>query len=145
MIEPAETFAVRLSGAINATIADSRGIGTIVNDDTVASTLAALSSQVNAAGGLTQGQRRMLLKPLAEAQRGLSRGRADEAADALKEFIEDVEKHSRRDEDAGKKPQLDASTATKLIAEARSIIGALGPDAGDHDGGEHNADEEEEE
>jgi hypothetical protein len=32
--EPNETFAVNLSGATNATIADGNGLGTIVNDDT---------------------------------------------------------------------------------------------------------------
>jgi hypothetical protein len=34
MYEPDETFAVNLSGPTNATIGDSNGIGTIVNDDT---------------------------------------------------------------------------------------------------------------
>jgi hypothetical protein len=31
--EPNETFAVNLSGALNATIADNQGLGTITNDD----------------------------------------------------------------------------------------------------------------
>lgn len=33
VVEPNETFTVNLSGAVNATIADSQGVGTIVNDD----------------------------------------------------------------------------------------------------------------
>jgi hypothetical protein len=33
-VEPNETFAVNLSNPVNATLADSQGIGTIVNDDT---------------------------------------------------------------------------------------------------------------
>jgi len=36
IVEGDETFSLRLSGASNAFIADSRGIGTIVNDDLVA-------------------------------------------------------------------------------------------------------------
>ena len=34
MFEPDETFAVHLSGSMNATIGDGNGTGTIVNDDT---------------------------------------------------------------------------------------------------------------
>jgi hypothetical protein len=33
-VEPDETFSVNLSGAINATISDGQGVGTIINDDT---------------------------------------------------------------------------------------------------------------
>lgn len=34
-IEPNETFLVNLSGAVNATLADAQGVGTITNDDSV--------------------------------------------------------------------------------------------------------------
>ncbi len=37
VFEAAETFAVNLSGAVNATIADAQGLGTILNDDAVPS------------------------------------------------------------------------------------------------------------
>ncbi len=36
IVEPNETFAVNLSGATNASIADSQGVGTITNDDATA-------------------------------------------------------------------------------------------------------------
>jgi hypothetical protein len=41
--ESNETFAVNLSGAVKATIADGQGIGTIINDDVIVPTLPAVS------------------------------------------------------------------------------------------------------
>ena len=37
VVEPNETFVVNLSGAVNATIADNQGVGTIVDNDAVPS------------------------------------------------------------------------------------------------------------
>jgi hypothetical protein len=46
-VEPNETFLVNLSGAVNATIADAQGVGTIQNDDSPAPSATALVSSAN--------------------------------------------------------------------------------------------------
>ena len=115
VIEPNETFFVNLSASSNATIADSQGVGTIVNDDTVNSTLAALVSQVSACpDGLNNGQCQSLLTRLAAAQRDIASGRMGNAVHALEQFIDEV----------AKRP-LSPSTAAVWIAEAQSIIAVL--------------------
>jgi hypothetical protein len=111
VIEPDETFTVNLSAAVKATIGDGQGVGTIVNDDTVAGTLAALVDQVNA--GITSGHRAALLARLVAVERALGEGRPDKAVHALEQFVKDVEK------------RVEASVAGQLIAEAQSMIGAL--------------------
>lgn len=113
VIEPNETFSVNLSTPSNATIADAQGVGTIVNDDTVDSTLAALVSQVTACpDGLNNGQCQSLLTRLAAAQRDLDSPL--KAVHALEQFVDEV-----------KKRPLDPNTAAVWIAEAQSIIGVL--------------------
>jgi hypothetical protein len=126
VIEPNEAFVVNLSAPSNATIADSQGVGTIVNDDSVASTLAALVSQVSAcSGGLTSGQCQSLLTRLAAAQRELSAGRTAGAIHALEQFADDVQRFSRSIPGAGNPPRLDPATAAVWIDEAQSIIAVL--------------------
>jgi len=115
VIEPDETFVVNLSSPANATIADAQGVGTIVNDDTIQSTLAALVAQVTACpDGLNNGQCQSLLTRLDAALRALEDGRPDKAVHALEQFIDEV----------GKRP-FSAATAAMLIAEAQSIIAVL--------------------
>ena len=126
VIEPDETFFVNLSGASNATIADSQGVGTIVNDDTIASTLAALVAQVTAcSGGLNDGQCQSLLARLAAAQRDLAAGRSDKAIQDLQQFIDDVQRFSRSISGDGNPPRLDPATAAVWTDEAASVIAAL--------------------
>ena len=115
VIEPDETFLVNLSSPVNATVADAQGVGTIVNDDTIQSTLAALVAQVTACpDGMNNGQCESLLTRLAAAQRALEDGRPDKAVHALEQFIDEV----------GKRP-LSPATAAMWIAEAQSIIAVL--------------------
>ena len=118
VIEPNETYAVNLSAATKATIADGHGVGTIVNDDTVATTMAALLAQVGAVN--PPDVRGNLVERLLQAQRNIDRGRPDKAIDDLQKFIDEV-----ADEATPKRHRLDPATAAVWIAEARSIIAAL--------------------
>jgi hypothetical protein len=126
VIEPNETFFVNLSAPSNTTIADAQGTGTIVNDDSVASALAALVSQVSAcAGGLNSGQCQSLLARLAAAQRDLADGRADKAIHDLQQLVSDVQRFSRAIPGAGDPPRLDPAVAAVWIDEAQSAIAVL--------------------
>ena len=126
LIEPSETFTLNLSAAINASIADNQGVGTIVNDDTVTTTLGALVAQVGAcAGGLNSGQCQALSTRLAAAQRDLAAGRTAGAVHALEQFISEVQNFSRSIPGNGNPPLLDPATAAVWIAEAQSIIASL--------------------
>jgi hypothetical protein len=126
VIEPTETFFVNLSGASNAAIADTQGVGTIVNDDTVASTLAALVAQVSAcSGGLNDGQCQSLLTRLAAALHDLADGRTDKAIHDLQQLIDDVQRFSRSIPGDGNPPRLDPATAAVWTDEAESVIAAL--------------------
>jgi Bacterial Ig-like domain (group 3) len=128
VIEPNETFRVNLSGVSNATIADGQGVGTIVNDDTIASTLAALVAQVGAcSGGLNDGQCQSLLTRLAAAQRDLSDGRADKVIRDLQQFVDDVQRFSRSIPGDGNPPRLDPATAAIWTEEAQSVMAAVSP------------------
>jgi Big-like domain-containing protein/Calx-beta domain-containing protein/FIMAH domain-containing protein len=118
VIEPNETFTVNLSAASNASIGDGQGVGTIVNDDTVATAMAALLAQVGAIN--PPDVRGNLVERLLQAQRNIDRGRADKAIDDLQKFIDEV-----ADEATPKRHRLDPATAAVWIAEARSIIAAL--------------------
>ncbi len=52
--EPAETFVVNLSGAVNATVADAQGVATIANDDAAAApTIVATPASVPIGGTVT--------------------------------------------------------------------------------------------
>jgi hypothetical protein len=149
VIEPNETFFVNLSNATHATIADGQGAGTIENDDTVATTLAALLDQVIKAPRFED--KADLLQKLMEAQRRIQRNRRGKAIEDLREFIEQVKELSRTgargqrgdhgerghhgdDGDDGERGEhgehdrqvrLDPATAATWILEAQSIIAAL--------------------
>jgi len=126
VVEPDEDFFVNLSNPTNAVIGDGQGAGTIKNDDTVATTLAALVGQVQAGNnGLNGGQSQALLTRLAAAQRELGSGRVDNAIHALQQFISEVQNDSRPPQGNGNPPRLDPATAAMWIAEAQSIIGVL--------------------
>ena len=126
LIEPNETFTVNLSAASNASIGDAQGVGTIVNDDTVATTLGALVAQVGACGGgLNAGQCQALSTRLAAAKRDLDAGRSAGAVHALEQFINEVQNFSRPAPGNGNPPRLDPATAAVWIAEAQSIIASL--------------------
>jgi hypothetical protein len=126
LIEPDETFTVNLSAAVNASIGDGQGVGTIVNDDTVATTLAALIAQVGACGGgLNAGECQALSTRLTAAQRDLAAGRTAGAVHALEQFINEVQNFSRPAQGNGNPPRLDPATASLWIAEAQSIIASL--------------------
>jgi hypothetical protein len=115
-----------LSGASDASIADDQGLGTIVNDDTVVTTLAALVAQAGACGGgLNAGQCQALSTRLTAAQRDLDAGRPAGAVHALEQFINEVQNFSRPPQGNGNPPRLDPATAAVWIAEAQSIIAAL--------------------
>jgi hypothetical protein len=128
VIEPNKTFTVNLGTPANATVSDGQGVGTIVNDDTVASTLAALSGQDGAcAGGLNGGQCQSLMTRLAAAQRDLAAGRASNAVHSLRQFLSDIANFSRSVPGEGNPPRLDAATAALWTTEAQSVIAALTP------------------
>jgi uncharacterized protein YjdB len=55
-VEPDETFFVNLSGATNAAITDTQGVGTITNDDVSQSVPNVVISQIYAGGGNTNAQ-----------------------------------------------------------------------------------------
>jgi hypothetical protein len=118
VIEPNETFTVNLSAAVNASIGDGQGVGTIVNDDTIASTMAALIAQVGTVS--PPDVRGNLVERLVQVQKNLDRGRPDKAIDDLTKFIDEV-----ADQASPKRHRLDPATAAVWIAEARSIIAAL--------------------
>lgn len=127
-IEPNETFFVNLSGASHATLADGQGAGTILNDDSPASSISALAVQVGACPAtLTSGQCQALLTRLRAALGDVSAGQLAGAARALEQFIHEVTIHSSPIPGAGGPPRLDAATAATWIAEARSAIAALTP------------------
>src|SRR5262249_43147117 len=128
VIEPNNTFTVNLGTPANATVSDSQGVGTIVNDDTVASTLAALSAQVGACnGGPNNGQCEGVLARLTAALRGLAAGRASNAVHRLEQFLSEIVNFSRSVPGEGDPPRLDAATAALWATEARSVIVALTP------------------
>jgi hypothetical protein len=146
VIEPTEAFTVNLTAPSNAAIAHGQGTGTIVNDDSVETTLAALIDQVIRAPRIEDQEN--LLEALIGAQRNIQRNRRARAVEALREFIEEVRELSRsadrgdhldhgdhgeggeRDEggehgERGRRPRLDPATAATLILEAQSIIASL--------------------
>jgi hypothetical protein len=126
VIEPNETFAVNLSGPSGATIADGQGTGTIVNDDTVATTLAALVAQITGcSAGSTSGQCKALLAHLATVQREIAAGHVTLVVRALQQFVALVEVLSRPLPGNGHPPLIDPATAAVWTAEAQSIITAL--------------------
>ena len=124
VIEPRETFFVNLAGPSGATIADGQGAGTIQNDDTVQTTLAALVDQVGQAAGRDRDAVGHLLDDLADARRGILRLRPADAIKELQDFIEEVRELSV-ERQHGSAPWLDPSTAAVWIAEAQSIVAAL--------------------
>ena len=122
VIEADETFTVNLANVVGAAIGGSgQAVGTIRNDDTVDTTLAALTGQVTAAG------QNGLLSELSGAQRNVSRARNEDAIGKLQDFIGDVQKTVQRSVSSGR-PPLDPHTAAIWIEEAQSIIAALTPD-----------------
>lgn len=121
VIERDETFTVNLTNASGATIGDSQGVGTIRNDDTVETTLAALNDQVTRAPQFEDQDK--LLDDLADARRGLDRRRPWDAVEQLRDFISDVRDLTRIE--SGRSPRLAAATAAVWIEEAQSIIAAL--------------------
>ena len=122
VIEPNETFSVNLTAPSNATIADGQGIGTIQNDDTVATTLAALIDQANRAPRIDD--RVDLLEKLLDVQRNIQRNRGAKVIEELRDFIEGVRELTGSRE-CDKRPRLDPATAAVWIAEAQSIIATL--------------------
>src|SRR2546422_747990 len=108
--------------AAGATIADGQGEGTIRNDDTVETTLAALIDQVTRAPQFEDQDKP--LDDLADARRGLGRSRPWDAVKELRDFIDDVQELSRIE--SGRPPRLaDATAAAVWFEEAQSIIAAL--------------------
>jgi hypothetical protein len=118
-------FFVNLSAASGATIADGQGAGTIRNDDTVTTTLAALLTQVTGcSAGSTSAQCRALLAGLAAVERHIAAGRTAEVIRGLRDFILVVQQLSRP-LPGGRPPLIDPAKAAVWIAEAQSIINAL--------------------
>jgi len=125
VIERDETFSVTLTNASGATIGDGEGVGTIRNDDTVATTLAALIDQVTRAPWFDDQEN--LLENLADVQRSVHRVRTSDTIELLQEFIGVVREFSRvaGRQGRGRGPVIDPATGALWIEEAESIIAAL--------------------
>jgi chitinase len=126
VIEPDETLFLNLANPTGGTIADGQGAATIQNDDTVASTIAALAAQVT---GCTTGSTRQycqtLLGYLATIEREIAAGRVRGVVNGLQLFIRVVETFSRPIPGSDRPPLVDPAAAAMWIAEAQSIIAAL--------------------
>jgi len=105
-------------------IGDGSGVGTIRNDDTVDTTLAALIDQVRDA----MVSRENLLDDLADVRKDLNRRRTRDAIEDLQDFIAEVQDLSRRAQrvtaSSGRR-SIESETAAVWIEEAQSIIAAL--------------------
>jgi hypothetical protein len=124
VIEADEAFAVKLVNPVGAAIGDhGQAVGTIRNDDTVETTLAALTAQVRATA------QDKLISDLEDAQRDLARGRARDAIEELQDFIADVQDSCRRSlrsvSTRSGRSLCDPAAAAVWIEEAQSIIAAL--------------------
>jgi len=124
VIEPNETFFVNLTSPSEATIADGQGVGTIQNDDTVQTTIAALVDQVGQVAGLDPDIVRDMLELLVGAQRRILSPQRADVIGQLRDFSAIVRELGRA-RGQGRAPRLDSPTAAMWIAEAQSIIAAV--------------------
>jgi subtilisin family serine protease len=130
--ESDETVLLNISSAVNATIADSQGIGTIVNDDGATGASAARTALINSTLisdlsnliaavndlGLKSGVANALISQLRAAQNSISRGYTKAAGNQLGATLNSVAALT-------KSRQLSAELAEPFVDELTGILSTL--------------------
>ena len=102
---------MNLTSPSEATIGDGQGVGTIQNDDTVQTTIAALVDQVGQVAGLDRDIVRDLLELLVGAQRRILSPQRADVIEELRDFSAIVRELGRA-RGQGRAPRLDSLATT---------------------------------